>query len=168
MNAPQLGVALEILVHAVQHLLALLVGELEAGDRERVLEHRARDARRALLLQLRPQHTRQERRRQAGGGEIRDELPSRRGRWLRHTRRDYRAERGKLGIGIGDSLDHDVTLRSCFFVTLRSRSRRATTDNTERTELLRLFAVPMKMADDRCQTLERAVTPFVQRRTQPK
>src|SRR5262249_38454471 len=67
----------EVLVDAVQHLLALLGGELEPGHGQRRLEHRAGDARRLLLLQLRPQHARQQRGRQAGAREVTDELTSR-------------------------------------------------------------------------------------------
>ena len=84
-DLPQVGVAREVLVDAGEHLLPLLVGEIEPGDGERVLEHRVGDALGLDLLDPRPQHAGQERRRQADAREIGDESSSGGGR-VGHTR----------------------------------------------------------------------------------
>jgi hypothetical protein len=46
--------AAQVLVQALQHELALLVGELESRNRLRLIEHLLRNARLLLLLQSRP------------------------------------------------------------------------------------------------------------------
>ena len=85
-DLPQIRVARQVLVHAVEDLLALFVGEVEARHREGILEHRAGDVRGVLLLHAGPQDAWEERGGQAGAREVREESPSGCGR-IRHTTR---------------------------------------------------------------------------------
>jgi hypothetical protein len=95
-DLPQLRVAGQVLVDAGEDLLPLLLGELEAGDRQRLFQHGGGDARGLLVLQPGPQHAGQQGRRQADGREVADESSSA-CHGLRHTA-PMLSEQGQISI----------------------------------------------------------------------
>ena len=56
MDRAQFLIASQILIDGLQHGLLVFVRKGESGERQGILEHSLRDARRAFLLRLRPQH----------------------------------------------------------------------------------------------------------------
>jgi hypothetical protein len=57
---PKVFIARQILIRRLKHGAPILFGKSKSGERERIGQHRLRDALRAILLQLRPQHARQQ------------------------------------------------------------------------------------------------------------